>query len=139
MTEYRYIACGGVLVRENKVLILLRPSRNEVRLPKGHIETGESFEQAAQREVLEEAGYSGLEVIANLGEQLVEFDHDGRHFVRTDHYFLMVPRDPEQGPKTQGEHQFYPVWLSWEEAMETLTFDAEREWVRRAHEFINKQ
>jgi hypothetical protein len=99
----------------------------------------ESFEQTALRKVLEESGYSEIEVITDLGEQLVEFDHDGRHFVRTERYFLMATRVSDLGPRTQGELQFNPVWLNWEEAMEKLTFDAEREWVRRAHEFLNKQ
>ena len=132
MNERRYTACGGVVVRGGKVLVLLRPGRGEVRLPKGHIEPGESPEQAALREVLEEAGYSGLEVLADLGEQLVEFDHEGAHVVRAERYFLLSPRDPEAPPASEGEAQFRPLWLTPEEAIQRLSYEPEREWVRRA-------
>jgi len=132
MTERRYTACGGVVARGNQVLVLRRPSREEIRLPKGHLEEGESPEQAALREVREEAGYSGLVVCADLGEQLVEFDHAGWHFVRKERYFLMELRDPGLEPAGGGESQFHPFWLDWGEAVEALTFEAEREWVRRA-------
>jgi hypothetical protein len=30
------------------------------------------------------------------------------------------------------ECQFTPTWMGWEQALEALTFAAEREWVRRA-------
>jgi len=139
MKEHRYTACGGVVVKGDRVLVLIRPSRSEVRLPKGHVEAGESNEQAAIREVLEETGYSELIVVADLGEQMVEFDFEGRHFARTEHYFLMKLKDPEQRPSSKGELEFDPAWLSWTEATKKLTFCAEKEWVKRACEFINRQ
>jgi ADP-ribose pyrophosphatase YjhB (NUDIX family) len=38
-------------------MLLIRPSRDEVRLPKGHVEAGETLRAAALREVAEETGY----------------------------------------------------------------------------------
>ena len=34
------------------------------------------------------------------------------------------PQDPEA--------QFEPLWLPWEVALDRMSFDAEREWLRRA-------
>lgn len=137
MTEHRYTACGGVIVEGHRVLVLLRPSRDEVRLPKGHIETGESPEQAALREVREETGYAEVDITVDLGEQVVEFDHDGLHCVRTERYFLMTLRDPERRPEKRGEAQFQPSWFCWEEALDALTYDAEKAWVRRARDYVD--
>ena len=128
--EY-YDAAGGVVVRDGRVLALKRPSRDEVRLPKGHVEPGEDAQETALREVGEESGYDGLVVQADLGEQLVEFDHAGRHVVRNERYFLMALADPGAA-LSGGEAQFEPEWLTWDEALAELTFEAEREWVRRA-------
>jgi 8-oxo-dGTP pyrophosphatase MutT (NUDIX family) len=128
--EY-YTAAGGVVVCGGRVLVLRRPSRDEVRLPKGHVEPGEDARETALREVREESGYDGLIVQAALGEQIVEFDHAGKHIVRTERYFLMALVNPEAGA-SRGEAQFEPEWLAWEEASAELTFEAEREWVRRA-------
>jgi HAD superfamily hydrolase (TIGR01509 family) len=130
----RYLAAGGVVVNENHVLVLDRPSRGEVRLPKGHVELGEEPQTAALREVREESGYENLEVIADLGTQVVEFDHSDRHVVRTEHYYLMALGDDARSRRGKGEKQFEPVWHTWERALEVLSFKAEREWVRRARQ-----
>ncbi len=134
----QYAAAGGVVVDATGVhiLVLRRPGRlgpdgrPEVRLPKGHIEPGESREEAARREVREEAGLLDLEVLADLGHQTVEFDWQGSHVVRDESYFLMAL--PEGVRIACPERQFECCWPTWEEALAQLTFEAEREWVRRA-------
>lgn len=125
-----YVAAGGVVVRDRQVLVLRRPSRGEVRLPKGHVELGESIETAAVREVLEESGHSAS-IKSDLGVQVVEFDRGERHWVRTERYFLMELTNP--GVTTVGEAQFESMWVDWADALRLLTFEAEREWVRRAY------
>ncbi len=126
-----YVAAGGVVVHDDRVLVLRRSGRDEVRLCKGHVEPGEDVRSAALREVREESGYTDLVLGPALGTQVVEFNHQGRHVVRTEYYFLVTlacSPDPPSG----GEEQFEPVWLSWDGALTALTFEAEREWVRRA-------
>lgn len=133
-TVRRYLAAGGVVVDEARVLVLRRPSRDEIRLPKGHVEAEESPRAAALREVREESGYTDLAVQADLGTRIVEFDHEGRHVVRTERYFLMTLGSDAEPSSREGEEQFDPVWLTWDEALDALTFEAEREWVRRARQ-----
>jgi 8-oxo-dGTP pyrophosphatase MutT (NUDIX family) len=140
----RYASAGGVVVDAvgERVLVLLRPGRPgpdgrpEVRLPKGHIEPGESRRTAALREVGEEAGLphlegaAGLEIVSDLGHQIVEFDWKGHHYIRDESCFLMtLSAEARLG---QPERQFKRLWLTWEDALARLTFGAEREWVRRA-------
>jgi 8-oxo-dGTP pyrophosphatase MutT (NUDIX family) len=128
-----YVAAGGVVVHDGRVLVLQRPSRDEVRLPKGHVEPGEDVRATALREVCEESGYCDLLVQADLGEQVVEFDYKGEHVVRTERYFLMALVDSSASP-SDGEEQFEPEWLTWGGALQALTFETEREWVRRARQ-----
>ena len=128
-----YTAAGGVVVHNGHVLVLRRPSRGEVRLPKGHVEPGEEVEEAALRETQEESGYLELVICADLGTQVVEFERWGRHVVRTEHYFLMELAEGLESTDG-GEEQFEPDWLPWDEALEEMTFEPEREWIRRARE-----
>jgi 8-oxo-dGTP pyrophosphatase MutT (NUDIX family) len=130
----RYTAAGGVVVHHGRVLVLRRPSRGEVRLPKGHVEPGEDVKAAALRETREESGCADLVLLADLGTQVVQFDHAGRHVVRQERYFLMTLPDNPPSPG-RGEDQFQPLWLTWDQALEALTFEAEREWVRRARDW----
>lgn len=132
METVHYTAAGGIVVHNGKVLLLNRPSRNEIRLPKGHVEVGETLSDAALREVGEESGYVDLEILADLGQQMVEFDHQGRHVVRDEHYFLMRLTGEQKIERDPHEYQFVPFWLSWDEAESQLTYPAEREWLRRA-------
>ncbi len=129
-----YYAAGGVVVHAGKVLLLDRPSRGEVRLPKGHVEPGERAAEAALREVREETGYCQLRIVRDLGTQEVEFDnlYDGRHYRRQEHYFLMDLDDLEQEARPTGDAQFFPFWASLEEAEALLTFENERTMVCRA-------
>lgn len=134
----RYASAGGVVFcrASGHVLVLLRDGRFgpdgrlEVRLPKGHIEPGEESQQTALREVREEAGISGLEVVVCLGREPVEFEWRGFHHIRDETYYLLVTTGDTtyEAP----EQQFTRQWLDWDQALLTLSFEAEREWVRRA-------
>ncbi len=57
-------------------------------LPKGHIEAGETAEQAALREVREETGIDG-EILAELGTIDFWFVADGRRIHKTVRHYLM--------------------------------------------------
>ena len=57
-------------------------------LPKGHIEAGETAEQAAVREVEEETGIAG-EILAELGTIDFWFVADGRRIHKTVRHYLM--------------------------------------------------
>lgn len=133
-----YRSAGGVVVSEasGHVLVLLRSERlgpdgrPEVRLPKGHIEPGEDPQQTALREVHEESGLSGLEIVACLGREAVEFDWQGYHYIRDETYYLLALTNGSRFEEP--EKQFRRQWLAWEHALTALTFEAEREWTRRA-------
>lgn len=133
MATRRYSSAGGVVVQGESVLVLDRPSRGEVRLPKGHIEEDESPDVAALRETAEEAGYDDLKIVSDLGSRIVEFDYKGHHYIRNEHYFLMhlrSDRQCERGPKDSA--QFSVRWVPAASVVEELTFPAEQDAVRRA-------
>lgn len=130
----RYDAAGGVVFDGDTVLVLRRPARGELRLPKGHIDPGETPEIAAIREVTEESGFAELHIEASLGEQVVDFVQPvtKRRIIRTEHFFLMCLLGPTTIERHPFEFQFEPEWMDIELAGTELTYPAEREWLRRA-------
>ncbi len=135
----RWYASSGAVVTntsQDLVLSLLRPQRldrsgnPEVRLPKGEIDSDEARLPAALREVAEEAGLSGLLLLADLGHQVVEFDWKGFHYTRDESCFLLALTASTR--ISEPEQQFQRLWLTWDEALARLTYQAERQWVERA-------
>ncbi|MDQ3648123.1 MAG: NUDIX domain-containing protein [Actinomycetota bacterium] len=60
-------AAGGVPVKDGLVALVHRPKYDDWTLPKGKLDSGESFEEAAVREVEEETGLT-----CRLGPELSE-------------------------------------------------------------------
>jgi hypothetical protein len=46
---------------------------------------------------------------------------------------------PSAAPVDEPETQFRRLWLTWQQALDWLTFEAEREWVRRARAAWHEQ
>jgi len=139
-----YAAAGGVVVDGSgqQVLVLVRAKRPgpdgrpEIRLPKGHIEAGEERSRAALREVREESGLSNLVILKDLGRQLVSFTWEGVRYLRDESCFLMGAQSDTE--HNRPEPQFERRWMPWAEAATQLTFEAEKEWVRRAQNAWSK-
>ena len=137
---HRYSAAGGVVIHAGQMLLLDRPGRQEVRLPKGHIEPGETPEVTALREVAEESGYNDLKIVTSLGSQVVEFDHQGRHVIRTEYYFLMNLVSDQQAARDEHDTaQFHVRWTPLAQAVEELTFAPEQAIARQAIEAASKR
>jgi 8-oxo-dGTP pyrophosphatase MutT (NUDIX family) len=140
----RYEAAGGVVIRDNGTwfLLLERPGRKELRLPKGHIEHGETREQAAVREVQEETGYAEVTILADLGSYTHTFyDYlKDREVTRTESYFLMRLESEcaYAGPQYAHEN-FQCKWVKRDEAERLTSYESEREFIRRARRALTGQ
>jgi len=134
----RYASAGGVVVWGDQVLLVRKKLMPEIRLPKGHIEPGESRAAAALREVAEETGYTRLRIIADLGRLENSFRKpDGVFVTRDESFFLMELEDEARSPQPPAdEARFEVMWVALEDADELLTFEAEREFLRRARDAL---
>ena len=104
-------------------------------LPKGHIEEGESAEQAAVREVAEETGIAG-QIVASLGTIDFWFMADGRRVHKTVHHFLMRALG---GELSDADVEVSAVaWVPLDELGATLAYEDERTLVARAPELLDR-
>ena len=89
------VSAGGIVLGpEGLLMIKVRNLEDNVvwTFPKGHLEAGETPQQAALREVLEETGWK-CRVIGDLGEVRYKFKRDLRPVNKTVHWFYMTPED----------------------------------------------
>ena len=125
----RVEAAGGVVVRDGRVALVHRPVYDDWTLPKGKLDRGESFEEAALREVEEETGLR-----CRLARELppVEYAVKGRpKLVR---YWLMeVEGDPGFVPNDEVDELRWPAPA---EALSLLTYEGDRELVSVAAELV---
>jgi 8-oxo-dGTP diphosphatase len=115
-------AAGGVVVRDGQVAVIHRPKYDDWTLPKGKLDPGEDFEEAALREVREETGLR-----CELGRELPSTHYeDSKGRPKVVRYWQMEPESGEFQPNDEVDEL---RWLSPAEASELLTFDRDRELV----------
>ncbi len=94
------ISAGGIVARlDNKEIYIALVQENKKReyvLPKGHVDPGETIEEAAKREIAEEAGLSDLQLLIPLGVQ-ERLDFRKRSWKKI-HYFLFITNQIEGTP-----------------------------------------
>jgi 8-oxo-dGTP pyrophosphatase MutT (NUDIX family) len=134
------ISAGGVVYRRNGdaievVLASRRTRRGDLAwgLAKGGVEEGESMEQAAVREVLEETGLT-VELETSLGETKYFYVWGDARIRKTVHFFLMrfTGGDPEDRDDEMEEVRWFPL----ERALNRAAYRGEREILERAAELL---
>jgi 8-oxo-dGTP diphosphatase len=120
MNEPEVRAAGGVVVRDGRIAVVHRPRYDDWSLPKGKLDPGESFEQAALREVQEETG-----LVCELGEELSSTTyHDRKGRFKLVRYWLMDPVAGEFEPNDEVDEL---RWLTPAEAAALLTYARDAE------------
>ncbi|MEA2874147.1 MAG: hypothetical protein QOH67_4123 [Hyphomicrobiales bacterium] len=125
-SPHKWTHAGGIVVRQRHgepeyLLVRAREPAGAWVFPKGHIEAGESPEDAASREVLEEAGVR-VRVERLLGEIPAG---DGISAM-----YLMT----QTGGDADREREI--AWLAFEAALSALTFEESRQLLRLAQQTV---
>lgn len=135
-------SAGGLVVDRSgsqlhAALIARRDRRGRLlwSLPKGHIEPGESAEEAAAREVLEETGISG-EVLAPLGTINFWFTADGVRIHKTVHHYLLASRGGELSDLDVEVDEV--AWVPLDEVSARLAYRDERALLERVPELLTE-
>lgn len=128
------ISCGGVVFFRGKVLLLYKNQKGRYLgwvLPKGTLETGETFMQAALREVKEETS-SSAKVLKYIGKTRYNFKGYEDTVNKTVHWYMMSADSFYCKPQTEeffSDAGFYKQ----HEAYHLLKFNDERQILQKAY------
>lgn len=110
------VGVGAIVIREGRVLLVQRgiePSRGLWAIPGGSLELGETIQEGAEREILEETG-----VVIRAGEPVYTFDffeRDGAGRIRFHYVIVDVPGEYVSGQVRGADDAADARWLSPEE------------------------
>ena len=118
-------AAGGVVLRDGCVLLVHRARYDDWTLPKGKLDAGESWQEAARREVEEETGLD-----CHAGDEVGRtFYVDGRGRDKEVRYYRM---EPSGEPVAQNEVDEVR-WVPLDEAGGLLSYGHDADLLTRLH------
>jgi len=132
-------SCGAVIFRRNGVnkYLLLHYEGGHWDFVKGHVEKNESERQTALRETEEEAGITDLTFIEGFRETISYFYRRAGRTVRKDVVFYLLQTKTE-AVRLSREHVGFE-WLTYDRAMERLTYKNAKDTLQKAQEFLERQ
>jgi len=136
-----HLSSGGVVYRDAErgleVILLYRANGDTWHLPKGTVESGETLEETALREIHEETSVAGR-IVAHLADLYSEFrDNDDEWIPKRTTYFLIQAQCGE--PQSDHEHDkalFVPIEDASTMLAKTFAFEYEPPIVELAHSFL---
>ncbi|MDO8503858.1 MAG: NUDIX domain-containing protein [bacterium] len=136
----REFSAGGAVFRKKVVkaewLIINPAGTDRWQLPKGHIEEGESGEDAAIREVFEETG-AIAKVLDKVDNAQYFFVLGGKRIFKNVAFFLMKCADGRARIGKAWAHEVDEVlWLEMGAALKKLTHKDERQILEKAEKML---
>jgi ADP-ribose pyrophosphatase len=107
------LAVGAVVFLDNRVLLVRRgqpPSADQWAIPGGRVRLGETLQQAAEREILEETG-----VVIKAGKPIYTFDmieRDADGGIRFHYIIVDLEADYVRGDLCGGDDAAEAKWVS---------------------------
>ena len=125
-------SCGCIIIKDKKVLLVYEKNRNFWGFPKGHMEDGETEIETALREVKEEVG---LDVEIDKKRRYTLNYVIGNEIDKTT--VLYIAKAKNEKIIMQESEIENTKWCSFEEALNTLTFDDWKEMFKKVIDDIN--
>ena len=127
-------SCGGVVIHRGKILALYKSYRNRYEgwvLPKGTVEKGETFEQTALREGMEEAGVRAS-IVKYIGKSQYNFTVPEDVVMKEVHWYLMMADSYYSRPQRE-EYFVDSGYYKYHEAYHLLKFSNEKAILEKAY------
>jgi len=135
MTEHK--SAGFIVYKDNpREFLMLHYVKNHWDFPKGHIEKGENEIKAALRELKEETGIDKIDIMPFFKEVSEYYFRDE---TKLNHKTVVFYIGKAHGSEVtiSDEHTGY-AWLSFEKALDQMTYRNSKELLKKANNFLKK-
>ncbi|MGB2787158.1 MAG: NUDIX domain-containing protein [Candidatus Saccharimonadaceae bacterium] len=117
---------GGIVFRRDKngevEILLIQDHKDRWTIPKGHIEEGETAQQAAKREIGEEAGLHDVDMLGWLGKIHFRYRRLDKLVLISQQVYLM--RVKTSGEEIQKEDWMNGIkWFKFHDALDEIEYE----------------
>lgn len=133
-------SAGGVVFYDSggngPVYLVMVNRKGYWEFPKGHVDKGETDEEAALREVREETGLTDLTIVPGFKKEISYVYSAGRRKAPKQVVFFLMKTKPA-AVLVSDEHLGY-VWLDFDRAIRKVSYENARNVLESAHAFLMK-
>ncbi len=145
MGKKTVVCAGGIVFNKNHEIVLLR-KKNPDRwiIPKGHVESGETKEKAALREIREESGLEKLEIVDYLNLYREDKRNNGFEFQKVVYIYAVrhLGKVEDLTPEKIEDHFVDCSWVPLNDAIRLVSNPSQRQMVEafamRQGDFLHK-
>lgn len=133
-------SAGGVVFYDSggngPVYLVMVNRKGYWEFPKGHVDKGETDEEAALREVREETGLKEVSIVPGFQKEISYVYSSGKRKAPKQVVFYLMRTKP--GPVLVSDEHLGYVWLDYDRAIKRVSYENARKVLESAHEFLMK-
>ncbi len=129
-------SCGAVVYKKENgeyLFLIEHMAQGHTSIPKGHVENDETEEQTALREIKEETNLEA-KLDTNFRHKITYSPFEG---IMKDVIFFVAEANSEKLINQECEVSSLE-WMNFDDAVNAVTFDTDKETLKLAFEYLNK-
>jgi ADP-ribose pyrophosphatase YjhB (NUDIX family) len=130
-------SCGAICYKyENDTIyyLLIKQRKGHIAFPKGHVEKGETEEDTATREIKEE---TNVDVLIDSNFRMTSTYSPKEKVIKD--VVIFVGKVLSDNIITQDEEVSSAMYMTYEDALNSLTYDRDKEILESANVYISKK
>jgi len=119
--------------------LLIQDLKGRWSVPKGHVESGETLEQTALREIGEETGLHNTRIVDKLDKVHFFYRFEGRLIFMTAFHFLLEAIDPDEPIVVEDSEGIVDAkWFAAEHAEQILEYKSLKDLLQRSLKILKE-
>ena len=130
-------SCGAIVYKkENDSLfyLIIKQAKGHISFPKGHVENCETNKETAAREVKEE---TNIDALIDTNFKRISTYKPDKNVIKDVYFYVGTAINDNIVP--QAKEVEYAKWVSYEEALELLTYPVDKKILKMANNYVKNK